>query len=543
MAPQQSVRDALQQMKAASRNGEIRKARVIGDSCSIPLTLSKQQVKLGSKIGGGGEGTVYQGTYGNKQVAIKQAKIGTSNDLDRFREELSVLSEIQHPNVVPVLGASAMPPNFFTVMPFYETKLDSKVYSKSWSGDWDDILRISYQLASALESVHARGYIHRDVKPSNIMLDKQGNTVLIDFGLAAEAAKVKNEFESRQLFNPSGGFHKELMVGTLQYMAPELLLKQPHSFESDVYAWAITVNEVAAKTFPYSDCTTDNPKAHTILDAGYTASELTAAVVGQNLRPTLPRGAPGWYEKLMYACWQSDASLRPSMTDVRQVIDDVKLEMLSVPYMGQSVNYGGASTLVHSESMSSFESCSTFLASNSPPPPAGAVIAEFMGLIQVDPNQDAYSHKAHTEEIKHVQDVNMDYVPTITIGSFATSGARDYMEDRHIVQEGGGDNKTPTPSSQDYTLLSVFDGHRGSSAADFCFQNVDSYLKSAFKFQDSPTHALSALFMQLDEEYGEQMEDLGREKGVGAVQYAGVGYIGKLVVCCQCWGLSDGVVS
>eukprot|EP01023_Acetabularia_acetabulum_P004828 TRINITY_DN12037_c0_g2_i2.p1 TRINITY_DN12037_c0_g2~~TRINITY_DN12037_c0_g2_i2.p1 ORF type:complete len:266 (+),score=48.03 TRINITY_DN12037_c0_g2_i2:165-962(+) len=248
MAPQQSVRDALMLMKAASRNGEIRKARVIGDSCSIPLSLTKQQVKLGSKMGGGSEGTVYQGTYENKQVAVKQAKIGTSNDLDRFREELSILSEIRHPNVVPVLGASAMPPNFFTVMPRYDTKLEDKVYSKSWLGDWDDILKISYQLACALESVHLRGYLHRDVKPSNVMLDKKGNAVLIDFGLAAEVERVQNEFESRKLFNPSGGFHKQLMVGTMQYMAPELLLKQPHSFASDVYAWAITVAGIGAKT-------------------------------------------------------------------------------------------------------------------------------------------------------------------------------------------------------------------------------------------------------------------------------------------------------
>lgn len=59
------------------------------------------------------------------------------------------------------------------------------------------------------------------------------------------------------------------MVGTLEYMAPEVLLKAPGSFASDVYAFAVAVNEIASGVFPFSDCTRDNPKAHTILDMGY----------------------------------------------------------------------------------------------------------------------------------------------------------------------------------------------------------------------------------------------------------------------------------
>ena len=60
-----------------------------------------------------------------------------------------------------------------------------------------------------------------------------------------------------------------LQVGTLQYLAPEVLQKQPAGYASDVYAWAVTVNEVATGAFPFSDCTKDNPQAHTILDFGY----------------------------------------------------------------------------------------------------------------------------------------------------------------------------------------------------------------------------------------------------------------------------------
>ncbi len=58
-------------------------------------------------------------------------------------------------------------------------------------------------------------------------------------------------------------------MGTLEYMAPEVLLKQPGSVAADVYAFAVTLNELASGVYPFSDCTRDNPKAHTILDMGY----------------------------------------------------------------------------------------------------------------------------------------------------------------------------------------------------------------------------------------------------------------------------------
>ena len=60
-----------------------------------------------------------------------------------------------------------------------------------------------------------------------------------------------------------------LQVGTLQYLSPEVLQKRPAGYASDVYAWAVTINEVATGVFPFSDCTKDNPKVHTVLDFGY----------------------------------------------------------------------------------------------------------------------------------------------------------------------------------------------------------------------------------------------------------------------------------
>ena len=89
---------------------------------------------------------------------------------------------------------------------------------------------------------------------------------------------------------------------------------------SDVYAFAVTLNELASGTFPFADCTKDNPAAHTVLDMGYGRLELAAAVAGEQLRPTLPHNAPPAWAALMAACWHADPAQRPTMAEVEATL-------------------------------------------------------------------------------------------------------------------------------------------------------------------------------------------------------------------------------
>ncbi|GFR48622.1 hypothetical protein Agub_g10536, partial [Astrephomene gubernaculifera] len=128
---------------------------------------------------------------------------------------------------------------------------------------------------------------------------------------------------------PSGGFYKRQMVGTLEYMAPELLLRTaPHSPASDVYAWAVTVNEVATGVVPFSDCTKDNPEVHTVLEMGYGRLELAAAVSAEGLRPLLPRSCPPALAALLGACWAAQPEQRPSFTQIREALERIAREDL-----------------------------------------------------------------------------------------------------------------------------------------------------------------------------------------------------------------------
>jgi serine/threonine protein phosphatase PrpC len=114
------------------------------------------------------------------------------------------------------------------------------------------------------------------------------------------------------------------MLGTLEYMAPEVLQKRPSSFASDVYALAITINEAATGTYPFSDCTKDNPEIHTILEHGYGRQELAAAVAAEGLRPLPPAGgAPPGFDALINECWALDPAARPSAADVARRLAEI----------------------------------------------------------------------------------------------------------------------------------------------------------------------------------------------------------------------------
>lgn len=199
--------------------------------------------KVLSTLGSGAMGVVHRAedVFLERQVAIKVIDPMVSTDpvsVERFKKEAQALAQIRHDNVVQVYAFGPHDLSYYFAMEFVEGEnLDDLIAAHTARGTTIDLERaigIVRAIASGLDSVHARKLVHRDVKPSNVVIEaKTGRPVLIDFGLARR----------RSVSNP----RMSITAGTPSYMAPEqaMDLDGTHTTaRADIYALAATTFEL-----------------------------------------------------------------------------------------------------------------------------------------------------------------------------------------------------------------------------------------------------------------------------------------------------------
>ena len=194
-------------------------------------------------IGRGGMATVYRARdrRTSQDVAIKfisPALAENEQFIRRFRREVKVVAQLDHPNIVPVLDYGEQDGYAYQVMPFLNIgslsdRLDKGPISLEVGG------RLLDQVATALAYAHQHGIIHRDVKPSNILLDPEGNALLAGFGMARRV-------EASESLTGSA------VIGTPAYMAPEQVQGGPVDARCDQYALGVVLFQLATGTLPYS---------------------------------------------------------------------------------------------------------------------------------------------------------------------------------------------------------------------------------------------------------------------------------------------------
>jgi len=265
---------------------------VVMDSGALaPGTDFGPRYRIDALLGQGGMGRVYR-AYDkelDRTVAVKvvrQGMMGEADALKRFKQELLLASKISHKNILRIHDMGSVGDTRFITMAFIEGQDLHQIIKENPKMPLERVLKFARQLADALAAAHAEGVIHRDLKPQNMLIDKDDNLYVSDFGLA------KSFEEGAVGMTKTGAF-----LGTPRYMSPEQVEGKPADQRSDLYAYGLILYEMLAGDVPFT-------------------GESTLKVMYQRIQevPKSPKLAnpslPNWLVRITMRCLEREADKR-----------------------------------------------------------------------------------------------------------------------------------------------------------------------------------------------------------------------------------------
>ena len=233
-------------------------ARLVGSSTDLAsptetLQVPKKELTTGSsfasryqvieEVGKGGMGRVYKvfDKEIEEKVALKLLKPEIATDeetIKRFRNEIRVARKIVHKNVCRMYDLGQAEGTYFITMEYVEGEDLKSLIRRIGQLPIGKSLSIAKQVAEGLAEAHRLGVVHRDLKPQNIMIDKEGNARIMDFGIA-RSLKTKGI---------TGG---EVLIGTPEYMSPEQVEAKGVDERSDLYALGVILYEMVTGRVPF----------------------------------------------------------------------------------------------------------------------------------------------------------------------------------------------------------------------------------------------------------------------------------------------------
>ncbi len=199
-------------------------------------------------IGSGGMAVVYKALCHrlNRHVAVKILKDEFANDnefREHFRAESQAVAMLSHPNIVSVYDFSRDSNCQYIVMELLEGITLKQYMQKKGALSWKESLHFATQIARALSHAHSKGIVHRDIKPQNIMVVKDGSIKVADFGIA-------------HLQNESNAEASETM-GSIHYISPEQAHGDPVDARADIYSLGVVMYEMLTGRLPYEGDTVE----------------------------------------------------------------------------------------------------------------------------------------------------------------------------------------------------------------------------------------------------------------------------------------------
>jgi len=207
--------------------------------------------QITGKLGTGGMGVVYEADdlRLSRKVALKFLPDEAAEDPDaerRFQREADTIAQLNHPNICTIYEIDRHEGRQFIAMERLEG-VNLKTYMSRRQLTTAEIVEIALQIAFALGSAHARGIVHRDIKPGNVIVGEDGHVKVLDFGLAR---RFKTE-ETDEL-GPEGSTIPGRPMGTANYMAPERILQLPLDPRSDLFSLGVVMYEMATGRLPFA---------------------------------------------------------------------------------------------------------------------------------------------------------------------------------------------------------------------------------------------------------------------------------------------------
>jgi serine/threonine protein kinase/tetratricopeptide (TPR) repeat protein len=271
--------------------GESETIQMVDATVIAPGSDFGPRYRIEALLGQGGMGRVYK-AYDkdlDRTVAIKvvrEGAIGESDALKRFKQELVLASKISHKNILRIHDMGDVGGLRFISMAFVEGQDLQHVIRDNPKMPLERLLNFSRQIAEALAAAHSEGVVHRDLKPQNLLVDKNDQIYVCDFGLA-------KSFEEGAIgMTRTGAF-----LGTPRYMSPEQVEGKPADGRADLYAFGLILYEMVIGDVPFT-------------------GESTLKVMYQRIqeKPKSPKvlrpDLPNWLVRIIMRCLERDPNDR-----------------------------------------------------------------------------------------------------------------------------------------------------------------------------------------------------------------------------------------
>lgn len=267
-------------------------------------TVLSDRYEIIERIGAGGMADVYRAMDNklNRYVAIKILKREFREDkqfVAKFKQEARAVAGLSHPNIVNVYDVGNEGQIYYMVLELVEGITLKKYIEKKGHLPYKEAVSIAIQVANGIEAAHAHHIVHRDIKPQNIIISKEGKVKVTDFGIAKATSATTTVSTAA--------------MGSVHYMSPEQARGGYSDERSDIYSFGITLFEMLTGQVPFDGDSTVAVAVHHIQDDMKAPSELIS-------------GVPLSVDKIVKKCTRKKVDLR--YQNMEELIADLKKSLL-----------------------------------------------------------------------------------------------------------------------------------------------------------------------------------------------------------------------